>query len=111
VVLDGVGGEPGLAAFALTARGGCFSAHGAPTGGFADVDSAEAGRRGITLFGIADVQFDEPTLRHLTANALEEAAEGRLRPVIGEVFPLKQAADAHAAVEGRALVGKVLLQP
>ncbi|MFC3573199.1 zinc-binding dehydrogenase [Streptomyces yaanensis] len=110
VVLDGVGGETGARAFTLTADGGRFSAHGAPSGGFAAVDPAEAELRGITLFGIADVQFDEPTLRRLTASALTEAAQGRLRPVIGEVFTLARAADAHAAVEGRGLVGKVLLR-
>ncbi|MGW3657867.1 zinc-binding dehydrogenase [Streptomyces sp. NPDC005151] len=38
-----------------------------------------------------------------------EAAAGRLRPVIGQVYPLEQAAQAHAAIEGRGLLGKVLL--
>ncbi|MEU9466045.1 zinc-binding dehydrogenase [Streptomyces avermitilis] len=110
VVLDGVGGELGAAAFALTAEGGRFSAHGAPSGGFAALDPDEAGRRGITLFGIGDVQFGPADLRRLTAGALAEAAAGRLRPVIGQVFALEQAAEAHAAVEGRQSVGKVLLR-
>lgn len=34
VVLDGVGGQLGATAFPLTAEGGRFSAHGAPSGGF-----------------------------------------------------------------------------
>lgn len=58
VVLDGVGGALGAAAFPLTAPGGRFSAHGAPTGhGFATIPPEEAGRRSITLLGIADVQL------------------------------------------------------
>lgn len=38
VVLDGVGGATGAAAFPLVANGGRFSAHGAPSGGFSEVD-------------------------------------------------------------------------
>ncbi|MEU1195591.1 zinc-binding dehydrogenase [Streptomyces sp. NPDC005813] len=110
VVLDGVGGPLGAAAFPLTADGGRFSAHGAPTGAFSPVDPAEAARRGITLFGIADVQFSPADLRRFTATALEEAAAGRLHPVVGEVFPLDRAAEAHAAIEDRRLVGKALLK-
>ncbi|MCF4139057.1 zinc-binding dehydrogenase [Streptomyces sp. Tue 6430] len=110
VVLDGVGGEPGARSFALVTDGGRFSAHGAPTGGFAPVDPEEARRRDITLFGIADVQFGEDEVRRLRTAALREAAAGRLRPVVGRVFPLTEAAAAHAAVEGRAVVGKVLLK-
>lgn len=73
------------------------------------MDVAEAERRGVTLFGIEDVQFDEAEVRRLTAHVLAEAAAGRLRPVIGAQFPLTEAAAAHAAIEGRELVGKVVL--
>ncbi|MFJ2832906.1 zinc-binding dehydrogenase [Streptomyces sp. NPDC087263] len=110
VVLDGVGGQLGATAFPLTAKGGRFSAHGAPSGGFSPIDPAEAARLDITLFGIADVQFTPTDLHRFTSTALAEAAAGRLRPVIGEVFPLERAGDAHAAVEGRGLVGKVVLE-
>ncbi|MGQ4381907.1 zinc-binding dehydrogenase [Streptomyces sp. SAS_270] len=110
VVLDGVGGQLGAAAFPLTSDGGRFSAHGAPSGGFSAVDPEEATRRGITLYGIADVQFDPADLRRYTSEALAEAAAGRLRPVIGEVFPLERAGEAHAAIEGRGAVGKVVLE-
>ncbi|MFF3399207.1 zinc-binding dehydrogenase [Streptomyces sp. NPDC002659] len=109
VVLDGVGGALGLAAFPLTADGGRFSAHGAPTGGFAPVDAAEAERRGIKLLGIGDVQLTDEAYVRLAAKALREAASGRLRPVIGGTFPLTRAAQAHEAIEGRGLRGKVLL--
>ncbi|MGW0334575.1 zinc-binding dehydrogenase [Streptomyces sp. NPDC003011] len=110
VVLDGVGGEPGATAFALTADGGRFSAHGAPTGGFAAVDTQDAHRRGVRLLGIGDLQFPSPDLRRLRAYAVAEAAGGRLRPVVGAVFPLEEAAAAHAAVEDRHLTGKVVLR-
>ncbi|MFI6475038.1 zinc-binding dehydrogenase [Streptomyces sp. NPDC050516] len=110
LVLDGVGGQLGLAAFPLTADGGRFSAHGAPAGtGFAAADPDEARRRGITLLGIGDVQLTPERRTALLDRVLEEAAAGRLRSVIGAVFPLERAADAHRAIEGRGLVGKVLL--
>jgi NADPH2:quinone reductase len=110
VVLDGVGGTLGATAFALIADGGRFSAHGAPTGGFAPLDAEEAERRGIALFGIQHYQYAPADIRRLTSAAFAEAAAGRLRPVIGEVFPLSDAAGAHAAIEGRELVGKVVLK-
>ncbi|WP_329322473.1 zinc-binding dehydrogenase [Streptomyces sp. NBC_01715] len=74
------------------------------------LDTEDAARRAIGLFGIADVQFDPADLNRLTSEAHTTAATGRLRPVIGGVFPLARAAEAHAAIEGRGLVGKVMLR-
>ncbi|WP_285369630.1 MULTISPECIES: zinc-binding dehydrogenase [unclassified Streptomyces] len=111
MVYDGVGGELGLAAFELTARGGQFSAHGAAAGGFAPVDPAEARRREVTVRGIEQVQFAPDVGRGLLRRALTEAAAGRIRPVIGQTFPLERAADAHRAMEARDVLGKTLLLP
>lgn len=109
VVLDGAGGEIGRAAFAVIARGGRFSAHGAPSGGFAALDSAE--RADVTVKGIGDLVLAPEQMRQVLARALDEAAEGRLRPVVGRTFPLDRAADAHAAIEARQVVGRTLLVP
>ncbi|MDN3297409.1 zinc-binding dehydrogenase [Streptomyces ficellus] len=110
VVWDGVGGQVGLAAFALVADGGRFSAHGAPTGGFAEVDPAEAERRGVRLLGITELRLPESEHARLAQEALRAAAAGRVRPVIGGVFPLERAADAHAAIENRSLLGKAVIR-
>jgi NADPH2:quinone reductase len=110
VVFDGVGGEIGRAAFEITARGGRFSAHGAPSGGFAPIDRQEAERRRITVRGIEQAQFAPAGARRLTGRALSEAAAGRIRPVIGQRYPLASAADAHRAVESRDVIGKTLLE-
>lgn len=48
-------------------------------------------------------------MRELTKAALAESVAGRLRPVIGQTFPLERAANAHQAIETRATVGKTLL--
>jgi NADPH2:quinone reductase len=109
VVFDGVGGALGAAAFSVVADGGRFSAHGAPGGGFAPVDPREAQRRGIAVRGIADVQFPPGRQLELTAEVLALAAAGQVRPVIGQEFPLAQAAAAHAAMESRSSIGKTLL--
>ncbi len=109
VVFDGVGGQIGKAAFEVTAHGGRFSAHGAPSGGFAEIDPQEAQRRGVTVRGIEQVQFAPADAKRLAERALSEAAAGRIRPIIGQTFPLERAAAAHAAIEARGVIGKTLL--
>jgi NADPH:quinone reductase len=49
-------------------------------------------------------------MRGFTESVLARAAAGRLRPVIGQRFPLERAADAHAAIEARVTIGKTLLE-
>jgi NADPH2:quinone reductase len=109
VVLDGVGGQLGREAFETVRPGGRFVGYGAPSGGFAAIDPEEPTRRQVTVFGIGDIQFEPAEGRRLTALALAEGVAGRLRPLIGQVFPLGAASEAHAAIERRAVVGKTLL--
>jgi NADPH2:quinone reductase len=73
------------------------------------VDRDEAGRRGITLQGIEQAQLPPGGHEKLTAQALAEVAAGRIRPVIGQSYPLERAADAHRGLEGRSALGKTLL--
>jgi NADPH2:quinone reductase len=109
VVLDGVGGPLGQDAFGIIAAGGRFSAHGGAAGGFARIDRQEAARRQVSVRGLADVQFGPGDRARLAGRALAEVAAGRLRPHVGQVFPLDRAADAHAAIEARTAIGKTLL--
>ena len=57
VVFDGAGGTVGEAAFALMGARRGFSAHGAPGGGFADIDPQAARRLGVTVRGIEQAKF------------------------------------------------------
>jgi NADPH:quinone reductase len=109
VVLDGVGGEVGRAAFAITAEGGVFSAHGAASGAFAPLDHDAARERGITVRGIADVQFSPEEGDRRLRDVLARAAAGRVAPVIGRTYPLEDAAEAHRRIEAREVIGKSLL--
>lgn len=56
-----------------------------------------------------------PGARALVAQTLGELADlvliGRLKPQIGAVFPLRDAARAHAAMESRASTGSLVLVP
>jgi len=110
LVFDNVGGSVGRVAFAVTAAGGGFSAHGAPAGGFAHIDPDEANRLGVTVRGIEQVQFTPVDLARLVGKALSAIAEGLIRPIIGQTFPLDRAADAHRAIEARTVTGKTLLE-
>lgn len=112
VVIDGAGGALGTAAFAATADKGRFVSYGTAGGEFAEVDGAEAERRGITALGMFDLDSVEGTgRRDLTRLILEEARAGRVRPHVGLTLPLDRAAEAHAALEERRVLGKVLLLP
>lgn len=108
VVFDGAGGQLGRSAFDVTAAGGRFFSYGAASGDVADIDAREAERRQVTVFGIEDEITAEDWMR-LAKQALSELAAGRIKPVIGQTLPLERAADAHAAIAARDVIGKTLL--
>ena len=99
----------GPARLRSTSRRVAVSAHGDPSGGFAQIDAKEAEQRHITVRGIEHVQFAPADAKRLTERAMAEAVTGRIRPVIGQTFPLERAAEAHAAIEDRDVIGKTLL--
>lgn len=114
VVLDAVGGDTAAQALAATADGGGrFGLYGFTSGQWAELDALAIGRRGLTVVGVLGVVFAKPAeeQRADVALALAEAAAGRLAPRVHAAFPLERAAEAHAAVEGRASVGAVLIIP
>ncbi|TMQ90705.1 zinc-binding dehydrogenase [Actinomadura soli] len=107
VVFDGVGGDVAREAFTLVRRGGRMVSFGLASGEWAGIPEEDAAERGVTLVRPAAAPEE---LREFTRGALAEAAAGRLRPVIGQRFPLDGAADAHRAIQSRATVGKTLLE-
>lgn len=109
VVFDGVGGEIGRAAFEVTARHGRFSVHGASSGQLTAIEPVEAQRRGVEVIGIEQLYGFRPRMHRWAEQVMAEAVAGRVRPIIGQTFPLEHAADAHAAIESRSALGKTLL--
>lgn len=110
VAFDSVGGAIGAAAFELTVPRGRFVVFGMASGSMTDTSPAGAAPgRDVRVIGFAQLSTLAANGKELSAAALAEAAAGRLRPVIGQTFPLERAADAHAAIEARATLGKTLL--
>jgi NADPH2:quinone reductase len=52
-----------------------------------------------------------PRVYDLIAGHLEAIARGELRVVIDRTYPLADATEAHAYIEGRQSFGRVLLVP
>jgi NADPH:quinone reductase len=104
---DGVGGPIGATVLAAVRPGGRFVVHGAASGAMTDTSDAP----GVAVAGAEQLRHLGAQTWELTAAALAEAVAGRLTAVLGPTFPLERAADAHAAIEARATVGRVLLLP
>jgi NADPH:quinone reductase len=109
VVLDGVGGEIGAAAFARLRPGGRYLPFGAAGGAFAPIDREAAWERNITVISSPPPTPAENRAR--IAAALTAAAAGSLDPLIGARLPLAEAAAAHGAIEARETIGKTVLIP
>jgi NADPH2:quinone reductase len=110
VAFEGAGGKLGGLAFSTVKDGGWFSAHGAPSGGFAEYDPAEAERRGITVKGIMDLRADSSEHSVTGADVIDRAVRGDLTPVIDRVFGLDELPAAHTAIQNRDLLGKALIR-
>jgi NADPH:quinone reductase len=107
VVLDGVGGAAGRAAFELLARGGRHVLYGWSAGEMTPITSGDIVARGLT---VSSALVRPGSMRELEERSLAAAADGRLAPLV-QTFPLADAAAAHAALESRQTVGKVVLAP
>jgi NADPH2:quinone reductase len=75
-----------------------------------DITTLMPGNQSITgVFLGAEIATER--VQAMIAGLFEEIAAGKLRVVIDRQFPLADAADAHAYIESRQAVGRVLLIP
>ncbi|MGW1761442.1 zinc-binding dehydrogenase [Streptomyces mirabilis] len=112
VVFDGVGGDVARAAVDLLGPGGKhlvfgWSGEGVQSGGPLLVEGVSEQVLGPVMLRAAG---GPDPVRTLELRALAEAAAGRLTPAVTR-FPLAAAAEAHRALETRATLGKVVLEP
>jgi NADPH2:quinone reductase len=113
VALDGVGGELGRGALELLGPGGRLILFGFASGEPTPLTAGDLYARGLTASAaIGPRILRRPGgMRALEEQALAAAASGQLTPLVGQRFPLAEAAAAHAAIENRATVGKTVLVP
>jgi NADPH2:quinone reductase len=82
-------------------------------GAAAQIDLAAVLRRRLTVTGSTlrprSVPFKSAIAARLRSVAWPLIEAGRIKPVVHSVFPLKQAADAHALMESSAHIGKIVL--
>ena len=75
-----------------------------------DVGSLMGGNRSLSgVFLGAEIATDR--VHNMIQTLVDEVAEGKLKVLVDRTFPLSQAAEAHAYIESRKAVGRVLLIP
>jgi NADPH2:quinone reductase len=112
LVVDPVGGDVLQQSIAcLGYRGRAITVGNASRGGRSvDVSGLSQGNRSLTgVFLGAEIAQDRAY--EMIARHLRDIAAGQLRAVIDRTFPLWQAAAAHAYIESRQAVGRVVLTP
>lgn len=114
VIIDPVGGEnlqKSLRCLAYRGRrvtvGEAGHQHDTPVA----ISSLRAGNQSLIGYFLGAELYRGDRIYKIIARHLEDVAEARLRVIIDRVFPLSQAAEAHAYIESRAAFGRVLLKP
>lgn len=80
-----------------------------PAGEVTTLDAEEVATRELTVTDMGQLMVSPATHRRRIQEIFALAAAGEVRPVIGRVDPLRDAARAHAAFEDRRITGKALL--
>lgn len=93
------------AAFASLAMNGRLVTAGAHGGGTVPLDVKRLYMRRLRIFGAAGT--DLPDVK----KALKAARAGKIRPIINQTLPLREAARAHEIVERNQITGKIILEP
>jgi NADPH2:quinone reductase len=114
VVLEMTGGpvfDQSLAALAPLGRLAVFGMAGRtpPT----PVDPARLMARSTAVIGfwLVHVVQRPYLLAEAVTDLMQLIADGSIRPIVGETYPLERAADAHRALLDRSSVGKLVLDP
>lgn len=114
VIVDPVGGEVFAASLKALKPLGTLIAIGYAGGAWAPLDPALVVGRNVSVTGfyLGRLMQLAPEIVHEAAHELVALWEqGAVRPVVGSEFPLAEAEDAHALIEQRRHVGKVVLVP
>ena len=114
VVLDMVGGDYVARNLSCLADDGRHVSIATQRGISAEVPIVDVMRRRLTLTGSTlrprSIEFKTMVADELARTVWPYVEGGRLKPVIDSVFPLADAAEAHARMEAGEHVGKIVLE-
>jgi NADPH:quinone reductase len=114
VILDMVGGDYLPREISCLADDGRLSLIATLGGAKATLDLGQLLFRRLTVTGSTlrprSAEFKGAIARQLLKRVWPMMGEGKIKPVIHTVFPLEQAAAAHALMESSTHVGKIMLQ-
>ncbi|MDQ4052966.1 MAG: zinc-binding dehydrogenase [Actinomycetota bacterium] len=110
LVYDGVGGDIGRAALELLQPGGRLVMFGFSAGAPTRFDSDDLVSRGLSAAWVLGPRMMSLPggIKGLAERAVARVAAGEWRPLV-TTYPLADAARAHADLEGRRALGKVVL--
>jgi NADPH2:quinone reductase len=114
IVLDGVGKASWTASIGSVARRGLIVTYGnasGPVPPFTPLDLLSAGSIFVTRPTLADYCRTPEEIRASAARLFELIEKGIIKIRIGARFPLRDAAEAHRAIESRATTGSTVLIP
>ena len=113
-VLDGVGAASWAASLASVARRGLLVSYGnasGPVPPFSALDLTRAGSIFVTRPTLADYAATPEEMRACAARLFEMIGSGAVPVRVGARFPLRDAAEAHRAIESRRTTGSTVLVP
>lgn len=114
VILDMVAGEYVAREISCLADDGRLGLIALLGGSKATVDLGQILRRRLSISGSTlrprSVEFKAAIAKNLHERVWPLIGAGEIKPVIHQVFPLGQAAQAHAMMESSAHIGKIMLQ-
>jgi NADPH:quinone reductase len=112
LVVDSVGGRILQGSLACLAyRGRCVTVGQAGREGkLLDVSPLGMGNQSLTGVFLG-AEIATPRARQMIADLVEDVAAGRLQVLVDGTWPLAEAAAAHAHIESRQAVGRVVLTP
>jgi len=114
VILDPVGGELFASSFARLRPLGTVIAIGSAAGAWAPVEPARLVGRNVALAGFylgRLLRLEPELVGQAVGELLGLWQAGVLKPLVGAELPLEEVEQAHALVESRQSVGKVVLLP
>lgn len=114
IVFDGVGKDSWAASLASVRRRGMLVSYGNASGAVPPVSLLDLSRAGsvfVTRPTLFDYVATRQELNDTAARLFDRMARGVVKAVIGQRYPLSDAADAHRALEARRTTGATVLIP